>query len=228
MARSFPFVRSIEDSWSFVGWLNKIFLLSRVVLHVYIYIVYTSSNYLHSILQDRLAGPYNRMRGTSVVRGLRSSLPRCGSANFIRHITTQGSPPSPPSSDTTNSRTASFGFRTVAEEEKESLVKNVFNSVAPSYDLMNDASSLGVHRLWKDTFVLSLQPGRKGPKRCLDVAGGTGDIAHRILDHARERYADRETTVEVVDINNEMLREGVQRFKRTMYHNSEHHILVLD
>jgi ubiquinone/menaquinone biosynthesis C-methylase UbiE len=59
----------------------------------------------------------------------------------------------------------------------------------------------------------------------LDVAGGTGDIALRILDHAREKYADRETTVEVVDINGEMLREGVRRFKKTMYHNSEHRML---
>ncbi|KAF7365321.1 2-methoxy-6-polyprenyl-1,4-benzoquinol methylase, mitochondrial [Mycena venus] len=117
-------------------------------------------------------------------------------------------------------RTTSFGFRTVPEDEKESLVKNVFDSVASSYDLMNDASSLGVHRLWKDTFVSTLRPGRKGPLRCIDVAGGTGDIALRILDHAREKYADRETTVEVVDINGQMLKEGFRRFKKTMYHNT--------
>ncbi|KAJ7794182.1 UbiE/COQ5 methyltransferase [Mycena olivaceomarginata] len=127
-----------------------------------------------------------------------------------------------PASDSSKStpRTASFGFRTVPEEEKESLVKNVFDSVASSYDLMNDASSLGVHRLWKDTFISTLRPGKKGPLRCIDVAGGTGDIALRILDHAREKYADRETTVEVVDINGQMLKEGFRRFKKTMYHNS--------
>ncbi|KAJ7366769.1 UbiE/COQ5 methyltransferase [Mycena albidolilacea] len=127
-----------------------------------------------------------------------------------------------PASDSSKStpRTASFGFRTVPEEEKESLVKNVFDSVASSYDLMNDASSLGVHRLWKDTFVSTLRPGKKGPLRCIDVAGGTGDIALRILDHAREKYADRETTVEVVDINGQMLKEGFRRFKKTMYHNT--------
>jgi SAM-dependent methyltransferase len=140
----------------------------------------------------------------------------------VRCIASQGSSPSPSSSSTNNSRTTSFGFRTVPKEEKESLVKDVFDSVASSYDLMNDASSLGVHRLWKDTFVSSLRPGRKGPKRCLDVAGGTGDIALRILDYAREKHADRETVVEVVDINAEMLREGVRRFKKTMYHNSEY------
>ncbi|KAK2465215.1 hypothetical protein APHAL10511_002569 [Amanita phalloides] len=118
------------------------------------------------------------------------------------------------------SKTTSFGYRTVLEEEKESLVKNVFDSVASKYDLMNDASSLGVHRLWKDTFVSKLKPGRKGPMRCIDVAGGTGDVALRILDHAREKYADRETTVEVVDINGQMLKEGYRNFKKTMYHNT--------
>ena len=154
-----------------------------------------------------------------VFQNLRLSLSKHGTVNSIRRIASQGSSPSPSSS---NSRTTSFGFKTVPEEEKESLVKDVFDSVASSYDLMNDASSLGVHRLWKDTFVSSLRPGRKGPKRCLDVAGGTGDIALRILDYAREKHADRETVVEVVDINGEMLRKGVRRFKKTMYHNSEY------
>ena len=125
------------------------------------------------------------------------------------------------SSSQESGRTASFGFKTVPEDVKESLVKGVFDSVASKYDLMNDASSLGVHRLWKDTFVSTLRPGRKGPIRCIDVAGGTGDIALRILDHAQEEYADRETTVEIVDINAQMLGEGFKRFKRTMYHNSE-------
>jgi len=147
-------------------------------------------------------------------RYLRLALPRVH--RLARCINTQASDsPSKPSP-----RTTSFGFKTVPEEEKESLVKNVFDSVASSYDLMNDASSLGVHRLWKDTFVSTLRPGRKGPLRCIDVAGGTGDIALRILDHAREKYADRETTVEVVDINGQMLKEGFRRFKKTMYHNT--------
>lgn len=119
------------------------------------------------------------------------------------------------------SRTASFGFKTVPEEAKEGLVREVFDSVAAKYDLMNDASSMGVHRLWKDEFVASLQPGRRGPQKCIDVAGGTGDIALRLLDFAREKYACRETTVDVVDINAQMLKEGFKRFKKTMYHNSE-------
>ena len=53
---------------------------------------------------------------------------------------------------------------------------------------------------------------------CLDVAGGTGDIAIRLLDHAREKFGDRETTVRCLDINPEMLEEGKKRFAKTMYH----------
>ncbi|KAJ7175768.1 ubiquinone menaquinone biosynthesis methyltransferase UbiE [Mycena filopes] len=147
-------------------------------------------------------------------RCLRVALPRVH--RLARCLNTQA-PDTPPKSAP---RTTSFGFQTVPEDTKESLVKNVFDSVASSYDLMNDASSLGVHRLWKDTLVSTLRPGKKGPLRCIDVAGGTGDIALRILDHAREKYADRETTVEVVDINGQMLKEGFRRFKKTMYHNT--------
>ena len=69
-------------------------------------------------------------------------------------------------------RTTHFGFRTVDEAAKESLVGGVFSSVASSYDMMNDAMSLGIHRLWKDRFVRMLNP-RSGIN-CLDVAGGTG------------------------------------------------------
>jgi 2-methoxy-6-polyprenyl-1,4-benzoquinol methylase len=140
------------------------------------------------------------------------------STSFARLNHTHGS--QQPSTDS-HQRTASFGFKTVPEDQKESLVKNVFDSVASKYDLMNDATSFGVHRLWKDTFVSQLRPGRKGPMKCIDVAGGTGDIALRILDYARENYYDRETSVDVVDINGQMLKEGFKRFKQTMYHNSE-------
>lgn len=138
---------------------------------------------------------------------------------LFRCVSTQTPGPSEPLRRP-NTNTASFGFQTVKEDEKESLVKNVFDSVASSYDLMNDASSLGVHRLWKDSFVSGLKPGKHGPMRCIDVAGGTGDIALRILDYAREKHYDRETTVDVADINAQMLKEGERRFKQTMYHNS--------
>lgn len=126
-----------------------------------------------------------------------------------------------PSGQPEKRQTTHFGFQTVDANAKEGLVKGVFSNVASKYDVMNDAMSLGVHRLWKDAFVAGLDPGRRGALRCLDVAGGTGDIALRILDHARENWYDRETSVEVVDINPEMLAEGKKRFKLTMYHNSE-------
>ena len=77
----------------------------------------------------------------------------------------------------------SFGNRDVPEAEKEGLVREVFSSVAGKYDLMNDLMSAGVHRLWKDAMVEWLDP-RPG-WNVLDVAGGTGDIAFRIAEHAR-------------------------------------------
>lgn len=78
--------------------------------------------------------------------------------------------------------------------------------------------SLGIHRLWKDHYVNKLAPS--GGLKCLDVAGGTGDIAMRILDYAREKHGDRELSVKMLDINPEMLQEGKKRFAKTMYHNS--------
>lgn len=143
-----------------------------------------------------------------------SLAPRRAASTLRRYST------APASSDPDSSKTTHFGFQTVPEAAKETLVKEVFSAVASKYDLMNDAMSLGVHRLWKDSFVAQLDPGRRGPVKCLDVAGGTGDIALRLLDHAREKYADRETSVEVLDINPEMLQEGYKRFKKTTYHNS--------
>lgn len=84
------------------------------------------------------------------------------------------------------------------------MVRRVFESVAPRYDLMNDLMSAGVHRLWKNTLIDVLNP-RSGEK-FLDVAGGTGDIAFRILRRQGER-AD----VTVCDINHAMLDVGRNR-----------------
>jgi demethylmenaquinone methyltransferase/2-methoxy-6-polyprenyl-1,4-benzoquinol methylase len=77
----------------------------------------------------------------------------------------------PPASD----QTADFGFRAVPREAKTGLVRAVFDSVAPRYDVMNDLMSLGIHRAWKRAFVTQLAP-RPG-RTLLDLAGGTGDIA---------------------------------------------------
>lgn len=97
---------------------------------------------------------------------------------------------------------------------KARKVADVFSSVASSYDTMNDVMSFGIHRLWKDHFVRSLDPGRKPgdqPLKILDVAGGTGDIAFRMLDNAAKEHHDFETSVKCVDINPDMLREGEKR-----------------
>ncbi|KAJ1736173.1 2-hexaprenyl-6-methoxy-1,4-benzoquinone methyltransferase [Coemansia biformis] len=106
--------------------------------------------------------------------------------------------------------TTHFGFKTVPTEAKESLVRDVFSSVASKYDVMNDAMSLGVHRLWKDHFIRSMAPAPGA--RLLDVAGGTGDIAQRFLAYQDETSGDAQGSVHMVDINPDMLREGEQRF----------------
>jgi demethylmenaquinone methyltransferase/2-methoxy-6-polyprenyl-1,4-benzoquinol methylase len=70
---------------------------------------------------------------------------------------------------------ADFGFRKVARAEKKPLVRAVFDSVAPRYDLMNDLMSLGIHRAWKSVFLTALRPSAR--RTLLDLAGGTGDIS---------------------------------------------------
>jgi demethylmenaquinone methyltransferase/2-methoxy-6-polyprenyl-1,4-benzoquinol methylase len=97
-----------------------------------------------------------------------------------------------------------FGDRPVDAAEKPGLVRGVFDSVAQRYDLMNDLMSGGVHRLWKRAMIdrLAPQPG----EHFLDVAGGTGDIALRIL----ERTA-REAKVIVCDLTPAMLAVGRDR-----------------
>ncbi len=98
-----------------------------------------------------------------------------------------------------------FGFRTVAEAEKAGLVREVFDAVAPKYDLMNDLMSAGVHRLWKSALIDVLAP--RAGQRIVDVAGGTGDIAFRILD----RMGEGASPVTICDINAEMLAVGRNR-----------------
>ncbi|TAL00145.1 MAG: bifunctional demethylmenaquinone methyltransferase/2-methoxy-6-polyprenyl-1,4-benzoquinol methylase UbiE [Rhodospirillaceae bacterium] len=110
----------------------------------------------------------------------------------------------------TSSSTTHFGFRTVAETEKAGLVRGVFDTVAPKYDLMNDLMSGGLHRLWKARLVDVLAP-RPG-QAIVDVAGGTGDVATRILDKmTRGTGGDPPNPVTVCDINAEMLNHGRDR-----------------
>ncbi len=108
----------------------------------------------------------------------------------------------------------SFGFRDVAPDAKQGMVNEVFHSVAERYDLMNDLMSAGLHRLWKDAMVSRLAPPRKGPRpwRTVDVAGGTGDIAFRLVERA-----DRNIHVTVADINTSMLDVGRARAEKQGY-----------
>ena len=107
-------------------------------------------------------------------------------------------------------QTTHFGDRIVPLDDKQGLVNAVFHGVADRYDLMNDLMSAGVHRIWKDAMVARLAPPKTGarPYRVLDMAGGTGDIAERILN-ASVGYAE----VTVADINSDMLRVGAERAK---------------
>lgn len=98
----------------------------------------------------------------------------------------------------------SFGFEEIAPEEKSGRVARVFDTVADRYDIMNDLMSLGVHRLWKEALVDWLAP-RRG-RRYLDLAGGTGDVAERILERV-----DGEASVTLADINEAMLARGRDR-----------------
>jgi demethylmenaquinone methyltransferase/2-methoxy-6-polyprenyl-1,4-benzoquinol methylase len=104
-------------------------------------------------------------------------------------------------------RDTHFGYKTVDLDAKQGLVDDVFRSVARRYDLMNDLMSGGLHRAWKDAFVTAVNPPRGArPFGLLDVAGGTGDIAFRVV-----AAGGPGTRVTVCDINPEMLAVGRER-----------------
>ena len=112
--------------------------------------------------------------------------------------------------------TIDFGFEQVQTDEKQGRVRQVFDSVACDYDCMNDAMSVGLHRVWKDMAIITLNP--QPGERLLDVAGGTGDIARRFIK-AAEVVRDRRsgqglpdkgpTSAVILDINDEMLLAGI-------------------
>jgi len=92
-----------------------------------------------------------------------------------------------------------FGNKKVKKTEKQTLVNNVFNSVADKYDLMNDLTSLGIHRLWKDSLINWLAP--QPYQKLADIAGGTGDISIKFLLAGG-------CSAHIIDINKEMITKG--------------------
>src|SRR5579862_4043012 len=99
-----------------------------------------------------------------------------------------------------------FGSRRVPLAEKQDLVDGVFHSVARRYDLMNDLMSLGLHRAWKDALVTAINPPKNRPFSLLDIAGGTGDVALRVI-----AAGGPDTRAVISDINAEMLEVGRAR-----------------
>ncbi len=102
------------------------------------------------------------------------------------------------------SKTTHFGYQEVAEQVKTAKVREVFRSVAPNYDIMNDLMSGGLHRLWK-RFAIELASVRPG-ERVLDVASGSGDLARVFADRAGAGGEVWQT-----DINAAMLKIGRDR-----------------
>ena len=102
-----------------------------------------------------------------------------------------------------------FGFKQVDENQKSSLVGRVFSSVASKYDIMNDFMSVGLHRIWKDFMVKEVKFVVGQSYKTIDVAGGTGDVAFRILKKAKKQNV--QINIEVADINPDMLAVGKDR-----------------
>ena len=101
-----------------------------------------------------------------------------------------------------------FGFKQVNINKKEKLVNNIFDSVSSKYDLMNDLSSLGLHRLWKQELINWIAP--QSNQSLLDIAGGTGDIAKLFIKSGGN-------SADIIDINYNMLINGISNDNRIRY-----------
>ena len=101
-----------------------------------------------------------------------------------------------------------FGYKKVNIGKKEKLVNNIFNSVSTKYDLMNDLSSLGFHRLWKQELINWIAP--QSNQCLLDIAGGTGDIAKLFIKFGG-------LSADIIDINYNMLINGLSNDNRIRY-----------
>ena len=101
-----------------------------------------------------------------------------------------------------------FGYKFVKTKEKQRLVNNVFNSVATKYDLMNDITSFGIHRVWKNDLINWLSPQKN--QSLADIAGGTGDIAHKFIKNGGG-------SAYVIDINDQMIKAGKKQNKPKLH-----------
>ena len=107
-----------------------------------------------------------------------------------------------------NLKKIDFGYKKVNIGNKEKLVNNIFSSVSSKYDLMNDLSSLGLHRLWKQELINMISP--QSNQSLLDIAGGTGDIAKLFIKSGG-------LSADIIDINYNMLINGIVNNKRIRY-----------
>lgn len=196
-------------------------------------------SYYHKLQRNRTFGAISRMIrsfvGGSSSSGRRIWTDYSNKSNIInigRSAVCRAINGTARSSSSSNDTTADFGFKEVKSSQKQEMVKEVFSKVAQKYDIMNDLMSAGAHRLWKDDFVSMMGLGAaariqsdKVP-RFLDVAGGTGDIAFRIVENLFAVYGhatvlkagpsgagvdDANKQVVVCDINPDMLAVGRQR-----------------
>ncbi|XP_044764587.1 2-methoxy-6-polyprenyl-1,4-benzoquinol methylase, mitochondrial [Coccinella septempunctata] len=114
--------------------------------------------------------------------------------------------------ESTEEEKTHFGFQEINASEKVGKVHKVFEDVATNYDIMNDVTSLFIHRIWKDIFMHRLAPTAN--TTLLDMAGGTGDIAFRFLNYIKNGKCENGCHVVVSDINKNMLDVGRERSKK--------------
>lgn len=174
------------------------------------------------VFRDVYHSPY---RSASSASHSHSPSPKHGmqEATTTTATTTSSSSTSP---DAVTEEQTHFGFSSVPLSVKPALVDGVFERVASRYDVMNDAMSFTVHRAWKRALVSSLSPTAE--MRILDCAGGTGDVAFRILRARSESiktstHSSRQANEPVIvcDVNKEMLSVGRQKARRMGYTNDD-------
>jgi len=115
--------------------------------------------------------------------------------------------------DNKNKDLTHFGNSIVSKKEKSIKVNSVFSSVSDNYDLMNDIMSIGTHRLWKDAMVNWIPSIDTHSNFChIDIAGGTGDIAYRLLNRFSDNFSSH-----IIDLNPEMIDFAVSRAERKKF-----------